>query len=68
MKKRVSIIICAIIAAAMCVPLFSGCGAKMFGEGYVKDKIGDFSVYENTSAYRKVQTTEELLTAIKDSK
>lgn len=37
-------------------------------DGYVKGKIGDFSVYENTAAYRKVKTAEELISAIKDAK
>ncbi len=37
-------------------------------DGYVTDKIGDFSVYENTSAYRKVKTAEELVDAIRDAK
>lgn len=36
--------------------------------GYVTGKIGDFSVYENTAAYRKVKTAEELIEALKDSK
>lgn len=36
--------------------------------GFVKDKIGDFSGYEGTSAYRKVSTAEELLQAIVDAK
>ncbi len=37
-------------------------------DGYVADKMGDFSVYENTSAYRRVKTAEELIFAIKDAK
>lgn len=41
---------------------------NLSADGYVRDKIGDFSVYENTSAYRKVTTAEELFTAIKDAK
>ena len=36
--------------------------------GYVTGKIGDFSIYENTSAYRKVKTAEEFISAIKDAK
>ena len=36
--------------------------------GFVEGKIGDFSVYENTSAYRKVKTAEELLQALADAK
>ena len=35
--------------------------------GYVKDKIDGFSQYENTSAYRKVKTVDELVAAIKDA-
>ena len=70
MKKAVSFIIAAILAAAISGPLFAGCGdwQNPVDEGYVKGKIGDFSVYEGTSAYRKVETAEELLTAIKDAK
>ncbi len=68
MKKYVSIIMAAMMAAVS-VPLFAGCGGEeVLDEGYVEGKISDFSVYENTSAYRKVQTVEELLTAIKDAK
>lgn len=69
--KKISKLFLSLILVALCVCSlipFSGCGAKTFGEGYVKGKIGDFSVYENTSAYRKVKTAEELLTAIKDAK
>ncbi|MGM9970266.1 MAG: hypothetical protein ACI35S_07710, partial [Anaeroplasma sp.] len=36
--------------------------------GFVEGKIGDFSQYENTPAYRKVSTAEELLDAISDAK
>lgn len=36
--------------------------------GYVKDKIPDFSQYENTSFYRKVTTAEEFISAIYDAK
>ncbi|MDE6105258.1 MAG: hypothetical protein K2G38_06235 [Clostridia bacterium] len=36
--------------------------------GYVSGKISDFSVYENTAAYRKVTTAEEFITAIADAK
>ena len=36
--------------------------------GFVEEKIGDFSEYENTEAYRKVKTAEELLQAIVDAK
>ena len=42
--------------------------ADISAGGYVTDKIGDFSEYENTSAYRKVKTAEELVTAIIDAK
>ena len=41
---------------------------NLSADGYVKDGIGDFSVYENTSAYRKVTTAEELLQALADAK
>ena len=41
---------------------------NLSADGYVKGKISDFSVYENTSAYRKVKTAEEFITAIKDAK
>lgn len=37
-------------------------------DGYATDKIGDFSIYENTPAYRKVKTAEELAKAILDAK
>lgn len=36
--------------------------------GYVEGKISDFSVYENTKAYRTVTTAEELIQAIADAK
>lgn len=36
--------------------------------GFVENKIGDFSEYEGTSAYRKVSTPEEFLQAIVDAK
>lgn len=42
--------------------------ADISAGGYVTDKIGDFSGYENTPAYRKVKTAEELVTAITDAK
>ena len=41
---------------------------NLSADGYVRDNIGDFAVYENTSAYRKVTTAEELLQAIVDAK
>lgn len=41
---------------------------NLSADGYVRDDIGDFSVYENTDAYRKVTTAEELLQAIVDAK
>ena len=41
---------------------------NLSADGYVRDNIGDFSVYENTEAYRKVTTAEELLEAIVDAK
>ena len=37
-------------------------------QGFVEGKIGDFSKYEGTQAYRKVSTAEELLAAIADAK
>lgn len=37
-------------------------------DGYVKDKISDFSQYVGTSAYRTVSTADELIAAIKDAK
>ncbi len=36
--------------------------------GYVKGKIGDFSQYENTTAYRTVSTADEFLSAVVDAK
>ena len=36
--------------------------------GYVKGKIGDFTQYENTAAYRTVSTAEEFLSAVVDAK
>lgn len=41
---------------------------NLSADGYVRDNIGDFSVYENTSAYRKVTTAEEFLQAVADAK
>lgn len=41
---------------------------NLSADGYVKGEISDFSVYENTDAYRKVSTAEEFITAIKDAK
>ena len=41
---------------------------NLSADGYVRDEIADFSVYENTSAYRKVTTAEELFQAIADAK
>ena len=32
---------------------------NLSADGYVRDKIGDFSVYENTEAYRVVTTVDE---------
>ena len=42
--------------------------ANLSADGYVRGKIGDFSEYEGTSAYRKVKTADELLQAIVDAK
>lgn len=41
---------------------------NLSADGYVKGKISDFSVYENTDAYRKVKTADELITALADAK
>ena len=41
---------------------------NLSADGYVKGKIGDFSAYENTDAYRKVKTAEELFKAVSDAK
>ena len=41
---------------------------NLSADGYARDNVGDFSVYENTEAYRKVTTAEELLQAIVDAK
>ena len=41
---------------------------NLSADGYVRDKIGDFSVYENTEAYRVVTTADELIQAIVDAK
>lgn len=40
---------------------------NLSADGYVRDKIGDFSVYEGTQAYRTVSTAEELCLAVKDA-
>ena len=49
-------------------PLTDELKANLSADGYVKGKISDFSVYEGTSAYRKVKTADELLQAIVDAK
>lgn len=41
---------------------------NLSADGYVRGKIGDFSVYEGTEAYRKVTTADELIRAIADAK
>lgn len=41
---------------------------NLSADGYVKGKISDFSVYEGTSAYRKVKTADDLIQAIVDAK
>lgn len=41
---------------------------NLSADGYVRDKIGDFSKYVGTSAYRVVTTPSELLSAIVDAK
>lgn len=41
---------------------------NLSAEGYVQNNIDDFSLYENTSYYRKVSTADELITAIADAK
>ena len=49
-------------------PLSDELKANLSADGYVKGKISDFSVYENTDAYRVVTTADELLQAIVDAK
>lgn len=41
---------------------------NLSADGYVKGKIGDFSQYVGTDAYRTVSTAEQLLQAIADAK
>jgi len=41
---------------------------NLSADGYVKGKIPDFSVYENTDSYRKVKTADELISALADAK
>ncbi len=41
---------------------------NLSSDGYVKNFIGDFSKYENTDAYRKVYTADDLINAISDAK
>ncbi len=41
---------------------------NLSADGYVRGEIGNFSVYENTNAYRKVTTADELLSAISAAK
>lgn len=42
---------------------------KLFNSGgYVEDKIIDFSIYENTDAYRKVTNAKELIDALEEAK
>lgn len=41
---------------------------NLSADGYVKGKIGDFSQYVGTDAYRTVSTAEQLLQAIVDAK
>lgn len=41
---------------------------NLSADGYVRGKIGDFSQYEGTSAYRKVSTADEFISAIADAK
>lgn len=41
---------------------------NLSADGYVKDKISDFSEYVGTDAYRKVKTADELIQAIVDAK
>lgn len=42
--------------------------SNLSADGYVKDRISDFSQYVGTPAYRTVTTADEFLTAIKDAK
>lgn len=69
----------AVLSAVFALSLFCGCephsdGGENWSQynldagGFVEGKIGDFSEYENTEAYRKVSTAEELLQAIVDAK
>lgn len=41
---------------------------SLSANGYVKDKIGDFSEYVGTDAYRTVSTVDELVAALADAK
>ena len=41
---------------------------NLSADGYVKDKISDFSQYEGTEAYRTVTTADELIQAIMDAR
>ena len=68
----------AILSLVFALSLLCGCNPDAGGAeqpidplsagGFVQNKIGDFSKYENTSAYRKVSTPEEFLQAIVDAK
>ncbi|MGN1060122.1 MAG: hypothetical protein ACI4QN_00165 [Candidatus Coproplasma sp.] len=40
---------------------------NLSADGYVKDKLPDFSVYEGTDAYRKVSNADEFTAAISDA-
>lgn len=48
--------------------LSDGLKANLSADGYVKDKILDFSEYAGTDAYRRVSTADEFISAIADAK
>ncbi len=61
------------IGALLCAALLCGCGGGnkiplLPEDGYAAGEIGDFTIYKNTDAYRKVTTAEEFISAISDAK
>lgn len=48
--------------------LSDGLKTNLSSGGYVSGEIGDFSVYKNTEAYRKVKTADEFIAAVADAK
>ncbi|MDE7454023.1 MAG: hypothetical protein K2N22_06415, partial [Clostridia bacterium] len=79
MKKLLACVLASALALSLTAAIGCKTGKKpdkertpleinLSADGYVKDKIGDFSVYENTSSYRKVKTAEEFVDAISDAK